>query len=163
MARFRALRNLAELSYRNPQTFQAVRSRKRFEKSAAAVVEGASARDQSGTSATCRSAAWKQAPCLGHEPYIARRANLPQRCGIAQNPKSQASSAPSRLCQRGASRSSRVLGAGYDGRGWCRRTYDIDVSAKPCGPDAPRLASSLQSMMCRRRRQQSLVSGESPE
>src|SRR3974390_1945087 len=35
MARFRALRNLAELSYRNSQAFQALRSRKRFEKSAA--------------------------------------------------------------------------------------------------------------------------------
>src|SRR5215472_10341270 len=27
-------------------------------------------------------------------------------------------------------------GAGCDGRGWCRETYDIDASAKPCGTSA---------------------------
>jgi hypothetical protein len=48
---------------------------------------------------------------------FARRANLPQGDGFALSPKSRASSAPSRTrLKRGASRSSRTLSAGCDGR-----------------------------------------------
>src|SRR6516225_11859373 len=94
---------------------------------------------------------------------IARRANLPHARGVVERPKSTAHFAhPASM--RGTYRDRHeTWSAGCDGRGWCRETYDIDASAKPCGPDTPRLASSLQSMMCRRRRQQSLVSGESAE
>ena len=91
---------------------------------------------------------------------IARRANLPHARGVVERPKSTAHFAhPASM--RGTYRDRHdTWSAGCDGRGWCRETYDIDASG---GSDTPRLASSLQSMMCRRRRQQSLVSGESAE
>src|SRR5579871_3995924 len=53
----------------------------------------------------------------------------------------------SRALKRGASRSSRTLGAGCDGCGWCqareplRRTKHHPHTAKSCGPDASTLAS----------------------
>ena len=52
---------------------------------------------------------------------------------------------PSRLDTRGASRSSRTLGAGCDGRFGDARRAALVRTAKPCGPDAPTLASSWRS------------------
>ena len=65
--------------------------------------------------------------------------------------------------KRGASRSSRTLGAGCDGRGNSQDERCYPRTAKPCGPDAPTLASSWQAMTCRRRWQKSPVTGESAE
>ena len=52
--------------------------------------------------------------------------------------------AASRLDTRGASRSSRTLGAGCDGRVGDARRAALMRTAKLCGPDAPTLASSLR-------------------
>jgi hypothetical protein len=52
---------------------------------------------------------------------------------------------PSRPHKRGASRSSRTLGAGCGGRGGVTRRMTRPRTAKPCGPDAPTLASSLRN------------------
>jgi hypothetical protein len=57
---------------------------------------------------------------------------------------------PSRAHKRGASRSSRTLGAGCGGRGSVRRArmragrMTLKRTAKSCGSDAPMLASSLR-------------------
>jgi hypothetical protein len=48
--------------------------------------------------------------------------------------------APSRLDKRGASRWSRTLSAGCDGRGGALRRSASMRTAKPCGPDVPTLA-----------------------
>jgi hypothetical protein len=53
---------------------------------------------------------------------------------------------PSRFHERGASRSSRVLEAGCDGRDCFARRAKRARTAKSCGPGAPRLASSRQVM-----------------
>jgi hypothetical protein len=50
---------------------------------------------------------------------------------------------PSRLDQRGVSRSSRTWSAGCGGRGGARRRRAPLRTAKSCGPDAPTLASSF--------------------
>ena|SRR5438105_4466702 len=47
------------------------------------------------------------------------------------------------LSERGASRSSRTLGAGCGGRFGDARRAALMRTAKPCGPDAPTLASSF--------------------
>jgi hypothetical protein len=52
--------------------------------------------------------------------------------------------APSRARKRGASRSSRVLGAGCDGRRQRVRRARLVRTAESYGPDAPGLASSLR-------------------
>ena len=46
--------------------------------------------------------------------------------------------------KRGASRSSRVLGAGCDGRRHVEKTNDLRRTAKSCGPDISTLMSSRQ-------------------
>jgi hypothetical protein len=46
--------------------------------------------------------------------------------------------------KRGASRSSRTLGAGCDGRGRCKRRMHRTRTAKPRGPDISTLISSQQ-------------------
>ena len=65
--------------------------------------------------------------------------------------------------KRDASRSSRVLGAECDGRGTSTDERCCARTAKSCGPDTPRQVSSWRRCFAsrRRRRQQSLVSGES--
>ncbi len=45
--------------------------------------------------------------------------------------------------KRGASRSSRTLGAGCDGRGGFERRMQLSRTAKSCGPDTPTLVSSF--------------------
>jgi hypothetical protein len=52
------------------------------------------------------------AKCEYGHAYFARRANVPQPARIDPNPKSAASSAPSRLHKEGVSRSSRDVGSG---------------------------------------------------
>jgi hypothetical protein len=49
--------------------------------------------------------------------------------------------------KRGVSRSSRTLGAGCGGRFWCIRRTHRRRTAKPCGPDAPTLASSWRQCL----------------
>jgi hypothetical protein len=90
---------------------------------------------------------------LTHTPHakIARRANLSRLAAVAVSPKSQASSAPSRLDEEGRyGRSSRNVGAGCDGRGWRRsarvargRTMPARTE-KACGPGVPTLALSFR-------------------
>jgi hypothetical protein len=69
--------------------------------------------------------------------------------------------APSRAHRRGASRSSRTLSAGCDGRIDVARRAISMRTAKSCGPDTPRQVSSWRFASRRRRRQESQVSGES--
>ena len=78
----------------------------------------------------------------------------------------------SRPHKRGVSRSSRTLGAGCGGRGGVTRRMTRPRTAKPCGPDAPTLASSLRDgdvspngpdTPRKRRWQKSPVTGESAE
>jgi hypothetical protein len=74
---------------------------------------------------------------------FARRANSPQAVRVDRKRKSVADSRHPALIKRGASRSSRTLGAGCDGRGRCR--YDErqrQRTAKSRGPDIPTLISS---------------------
>ena len=70
---------------------------------------------------------------------------------------------PSRLDKRGASRSSRTLGAGCGGRECCERRARPTRTAKSCGPDAATLASSWRWCFASRWRrwQQSPFTGES--
>src|SRR5271166_2816406 len=66
------------------------------------------------------------------------------------------------LTKRGASRSSRTLGAGCGGREGDARRAALTRTAKSCGPDAPTLASSFAgSFPAKRRWQKSPVTGES--
>src|SRR5438552_2137660 len=95
----------------------------------------------------------------GRHAQIARRVTLSQANGIAEDPKSAAHFPSSRLTKRGVSRSSRTLGAGCDGRGGVARRATTSRTAKPCGPDAPTLASSLRVVTRRRRWQESPVTG----
>src|SRR5260370_5820620 len=53
----------------------------------------------------------------GRHAKIARRVNLSRAARLAEDPKSASHSQTSRLDKRGASRSSRTLGAGCGGRG----------------------------------------------
>jgi len=57
---------------------------------------------------------------------------------------------PSRAHKRGASRSSRVSGAGCGGRDHIVRRAMGSRTAKSCGPDSPMLESSLSMMIDRR-------------
>jgi hypothetical protein len=81
------------------------------------------------------------------------------------DPKSNLKLSPSRCHMRGASRSSRTLEAGCDGRGsvkapsW-RGRMKLQRTAKSCGPGAPTLALSSRDDTCGRRWQQSPVTGE---
>jgi hypothetical protein len=87
------------------------------------------------------------AASVPHTPHaqIARRANVPHPDGIAQNPKSERSSALSRTRKRGGSRSSRTLGAGCGGRVSCEKTNaSVTRTEKSCGSGAPMLALSSQ-------------------
>jgi hypothetical protein len=66
--------------------------------------------------------------------------------------------------QRGASRSSRTLAVGCDGRGLGDRRSSRSRTEKSCGPGAPTLALSswsAQRALCGRRGQKSPVPGES--
>jgi hypothetical protein len=54
-------------------------------------------------------------------------------------------------------------GAGCGGRGSARRRTALTRTAKPCGPDAPTLASSFAEFSARRRWQESPVTEESTE
>ena len=67
---------------------------------------------------------------------------------LFQKSKSGVRNSLSRLHKRGASRSSRVLEAGCDGRGVCLRRKAQARTAKSCGPVPPTLGSSLP-MRCR--------------
>jgi len=70
----------------------------------------------------------------------------------------------SRAHKRGVSRSSRTLSAGCDGRVSAARRTVLMRTAKPCGPDAPTLASSYAGIVpAERRWQKSPVTGESSE
>jgi hypothetical protein len=67
------------------------------------------------------------------------------------------------LTKRGASRSSRTLRRdAVDAGGATDESADLRT-AKPCGPDAPTLASSFAKQFARRRWQESPVTGESAE
>ena len=90
-------------------------------------------------------------------PLCRRRAALPK------TPNQWLPSALSRPLERGVSRSSRTLGAGCGGRFGDARRAALTRTAKPCGPDAPTLASSLRMKIRRRRWQKSPVTGESSE
>jgi hypothetical protein len=61
--------------------------------------------------------------------------------------KSSANHESSRTLERGATRSSRVLGAGCDGRCQRVRRARLTRTAKSCGPGAPGLALSLAVMI----------------
>ena len=84
----------------------------------------------------------------GHDARFARRANLPQPCAIAVYPKSVAFPPRPAPAKRGASRSSRVLDAGCDGRIGVARRAMPTRTAKSCGPDTPRQVSSWRTMLC---------------
>jgi hypothetical protein len=89
---------------------------------------------------------------------ILPRKNIP----LCPSGKSSLQTAPSRLDKRGASRSSRTLGAGCGGRVDDARRAALTRTAKSCGPDAPTLASSFRGLFPRKRRwQKSPVTGES--
>jgi len=67
-----------------------------------------------------------------------------------QKIKSSVWSAPSRALKRGATRSSRVLGAGCDGRFGARDERSSRRMAKACGPDLPTLGSSAAGRIAAR-------------
>src|SRR5437868_12290170 len=90
-----------------------------------------------------------KAVCPTGNLHIATMGKLPvvlicrsQRC--CRIPQISFTFAASRLDTRGASRSSRTLGAGCDGRVGDARRAALMRTAKLCGPDAPMLASSLR-------------------
>jgi hypothetical protein len=90
-----------------------------------------------------------EAVCPTGNLHIATMRKLPvvlicrsQRC--CRIPQISFTFAASRLDTRGASRSSRTLGAGCDGRVGEARRAALMRTAKLCGPDAPMLASSLR-------------------
>jgi Glutathione S-transferase, N-terminal domain len=69
------------------------------------------------------------------QPFPQKYSALP----VARNSNISNTSRPHK---RGVSRSSRTLGAGCGGRGGVTRRMTRPRTAKPCGPDAPTLASS---------------------
>jgi hypothetical protein len=80
----------------------------------------------------------------GRHAQIARRVILSQPDGVAVTPKSAADSPRPVPLERGASRSSRTLGAGCDGRFGGARRAALMRTAKSCGPDTPTLVSSFR-------------------
>jgi hypothetical protein len=79
------------------------------------------------------------------------------------DPKSAIFSLASRALSEGRFAVVTNVGAGCGGRFGVARRAALTRTAKPCGPDAPTLASSLRMMIRRRRWQKSPVTGESAE